>query len=394
MFQSFDEKEVVTDWKLVLTSTTTNAEGSEGFEEEKAKAEGSEGCEEGSEQVETLYVLCGAFKVRMSPYHYLTESEFELFQSQQKKFIILQTELIHSSFLTNPGYIWFLNHAIEIWDYSYENQRIAHLYRFPHLKSKWLLKPYPLATNLKETIHYLQYTTLFVEFHKRPIDVLFVASPNPWRQSVMQEVHKKTQEKSLFLEFRIQNVFPDELIRLMNFSKVLLNIHLTNCKTMPAYPLESARIVPALELGLFVISEESNFVDMQRYFDLYPNHFFVCFVRPIPIVAKPPLSEIELEKANDYVFDSVPVLSPPSATATASNSYYMQHFAFSNRNQMGLSSLDFFKTNVSTEITKHNIVILSQRTNQSTTRAEALGSFIGEIANQLIQKQIKINYAM
>jgi hypothetical protein len=207
-----------------------------------------------------------------------------------KRYIAYNFEQIASNRGAQDWLIDRFRQAEEVWDYSCIN--CAYLRDVYKVRSLFL----PLAAS--PAFHY----TLSEEC--KQFDVLFFGAINARRQRVLQEIQTVLGVSVCFTS----NSFGEELERLISQSKLVVNIHYYEDKTV----LEVPRILPLVSAGVKVVSETSS----DPYYDcLLDGHIRLCndIVEGVrkslnDDEAYPPLESKYEEKVKDIITKSKLIL--------------------------------------------------------------------------------------
>ena len=121
----------------------------------------------------------------------------------------------------------------------------------------------------------------------KDIDLLFLGSLNNNRISTITEINRKNLGKNFYLH---NKCFDDDFEKVVSKSKIGLNIHYYNGKTI----LELTRIIPFICAGIHVISERSN----DLYYDKIFNGIITfCRKEDMADMVNKAISEYELSYA-------------------------------------------------------------------------------------------------
>lgn len=121
----------------------------------------------------------------------------------------------------------------------------------------------------------------------KDIDLLFLGSLNNNRISTVTEINRKNLGKNFYLH---NKCFDDDFEKVVSKSKIGLNIHYYNGKTI----LELTRIIPFICAGIHVISERSNDLFYDKIFN---GIITFCKKEDMADAVKKAISEYELSYA-------------------------------------------------------------------------------------------------
>lgn len=200
-------------------------------------------------------------------FHYSHSVALNLFKTT---FIVIQTEFYKSHFFKNKEYQSAIINSKQCWDYSVENCKKL-------IKSKFVPFFHGLSNEEFNQLNYLfcpqynlNYSSLLMlknpqnTINIKNIDLLFVGTINERRKKILDII--KLNNPQLHLVIRDGAVFTPELFQLYLISKYVLNIHILENTLDYTHPIETARIIPALEHNCIVLSEKCS------KDDLFLNH--------------------------------------------------------------------------------------------------------------------------
>ena len=186
-----------------------------------------------------------------------------------KSYIVYNFEQLTTERKWNDSFFTKCKNAIKVLDYSLENIKQFDLRNIDahHLPFGWcsVLEPdYSLD--------------------EKDIDLLFLGSLNSNRISTITEINRKNLGKNFYLH---NKCFEDDFEKVVSKSKIGLNIHYYNGKTI----LELTRIIPFICAGIHVISERSNDI----FYDKSLNGIITfCKKEEMPEEIKKAISEYDL----------------------------------------------------------------------------------------------------
>ena len=155
----------------------------------------------------------------------------------QEQLLATQHQFMHN------GYLQWIKHADEVWDYDEQNMELLNYLR-PDVKLH-LLKPYKDWSKFKPV--------------DKDIDILFYGSMNEHRRKLLNELKKR-------YKVSIVKAFGDDLDQYILRSKILLNIHYYYECAMQ----EQARMIRWIGAPCRIISEKSykNYLNVEeKYYE-------------------------------------------------------------------------------------------------------------------------------
>lgn len=168
-------------------------------------------------------------------------------QNWPSYFIVIQTEVFNTVNWITLRHNYVYNLAMEVWDYSAHNTIES---RKQLTRSNWYHVPYPTRST-KRIEKMAENKTNEI----RDIDVLFIGTMNERRKNILQPLFARLRRQypSLNIQIIQEGRYGEEFRKLMRRTKYLINVHYY----FDNQALEQARVIPALEEGVTVISEWS-----------------------------------------------------------------------------------------------------------------------------------------
>ena len=195
-------------------------------------------------------------------------------QTHKVRYIILNGEPPKSNHLRNKYYLTLL-HNNTVFDY--------HELSMEHLKS--------LGIKTVFSKFFFEFPmALPAEDNVKDIDILFIGSPSPKRESVYADLKASLPDKHIVFEFGYLHTQHQELTKLLHRAKYVLNMSYYDHQL-----LETHRIHKALACGCEVVSYPSGHTITDKTYDDYV-HFTSDFVRffkdDVAIVKKKAYAEL------------------------------------------------------------------------------------------------------
>jgi protein involved in ribonucleotide reduction len=187
-----------------------------------------------------IYILFGSNEIPQILLKQQEELPFKIF------YIILNSEQIESRFLRDQNYIKLLKTNFVL---SYSNDI-----------TRWLEKN--INIKVLGNFYFPFPESNFTSFENREIDVAFVGTVTARRHEIIENLKKTSL--NVYVDFEWKYKIPEELTKLLNKCKVVINI--------PYYDknsLETHRIIKALSCGCKVISLRSSDDDLDAMFEDY-----------------------------------------------------------------------------------------------------------------------------
>lgn len=210
-----------------------------------------------SKDLENIYVIFNINKIET--------------EDLPKSYIVYNFEQLTTDRKWNESFFTKCKSAMKVLDYSLENIKQFDLRNIDvhHLPFGWcsILEPdYSLD--------------------EKDIDLLFLGSLNNNRITTITDINRKNLGKNFYLH---NKCFEDDFEKVVSKSKIGLNIHYYNGKTI----LELTRIIPFICAGIHVISERSNDI----FYDKSLNGIVTfCKKEDMPEEVKKAISEYDLSR--------------------------------------------------------------------------------------------------